>query len=82
MERLASRIAAKLLIFCATSAAKRKDWHLVNHVLAAVAAGNTGRTGCTSDCALHDLTGHQVRTLVKALTNGDFNTPAGEPIQR
>lgn len=82
LERLASQVAAKLLIFCATRAAKRSDWHLVNHILAAVAAGNTGRNGCMSTCAFHDLTGHQVSALVKSLTNGDFNTPAGEPIQR
>lgn len=82
LEKLAGKAAAKLIVFCATRAALRKDWHLVNHLLAALAAGNTGKTGCGNDCAFHDLTGHQVRTLVDALTNGDFNTPAGEPITR
>lgn len=81
LENVAGKLAAKLIVFCATRAAKRKDWHLVNHLLAAVAAGNTGKTGCGSDCAFHDLTPHQVKTLVHSLTRGDFNTPAGEPIK-
>lgn len=82
VEKLASRAAAKLLVFCATRAAKRGDFHLVNHILASVAAGNTGRNGCGPDCAFHDLTGQQVRGLVHSLTAGDFNTPAGEPITK
>lgn len=80
MEKLAGKAAAKLIVFCATRAAHRKDWHLVNHLLAALAAGNTGKTGCGNDCAFHDLTAHQVQILVHSLTRGDFNTPAGEPI--
>lgn len=80
LELLAGKMTAKLIVFCATQAAKRKDWHLVNHLVAAIAAGNTGKAGCALDCALHDLTGRQVQTLVRSLTRGDFNTPAGEPI--
>lgn len=81
LEALAAKIASKLLVFAATRAAGRGDWHEVNHTLAALTAGNTGKFGCPAHCVFHDLTGSQVRTLVRTLKRGKFNTKAGEPIR-
>jgi hypothetical protein len=43
LELLAGKISAKLIVFAATRAAKRGDTHELNHLVAAITAGNKGR---------------------------------------
>lgn len=44
LELLAGKLSAKLIVFPATRAAKRGDTHELNHLVTAVATGNTAGT--------------------------------------
>lgn len=55
LERLSGKLAAKLIVFSATRAMKRGDRHEVNHMLAAVIIGNTGKADFCKECATSNL---------------------------
>lgn len=55
LEHLSDKLASKLIVFSATRAAKRGDRHEVNHMLAALIVGNTGKADFCQGCASSNL---------------------------
>jgi hypothetical protein len=70
LELIAGKLSAKLIVFAATRAAKRGDVHELNHLVAAVAAGNTGRKGCPPTCSFRHLGHREIKAAIKNLASG------------